>query len=168
MQKVITVIRDNRFLIGLIIVVVGGFLLTTSFVKKIETDSMSPTMPRGTVFVVIPTDHVQKGDVITFQDNAKGNVVTHRVYAVEADGTILTKGDANDFVDGNSPLGPLQIDRVKGAVLFNQGISWVTLIVWAVMLLVVSLIGYMLFKVINKKDDVVVEDQKVEDSILNI
>lgn len=72
----------------------------------IETGSMRPHLPPGTMVAVQPADPsaVRVGDVITFQlRSGDPTVVTHRVVAVGYDGTghvhWQTQGDANDAPD---------------------------------------------------------------------
>lgn len=71
----------------------------------IETGSMRPHYPPGTLVVSRPVDvdDVAVGDVITYQlESGEPAVVTHRVVAVgsNADGVLLrTQGDANDVPD---------------------------------------------------------------------
>jgi signal peptidase len=93
---------------------VGAVLLVAVVVPRlagatpyiIETGSMTPSLPPGTLAVVRPVDPagVRVGDVITFQlRSGDPTVVTHRVVAVGYDGTGQprwhTQGDANGAVD---------------------------------------------------------------------
>ncbi|GEP34096.1 hypothetical protein NSZ01_18640 [Nocardioides szechwanensis] len=89
----------------------------------IETGSMKPGMPPGTLIVVRPVDPeaIAAGDVITYQiKSGDPTVVTHRVVAVGFDGTgevrWQTQGDANEAVDQNWVL-PVQV----------QGEQWYTI-----------------------------------------
>lgn len=72
----------------------GGFI---TFI--ITGRSMEPAIPVGSVTIVqsVSPDAVQVGDVVTFSHG--GRVVTHRLVAMEADGTFRTKGDANEVAD---------------------------------------------------------------------
>jgi signal peptidase I len=81
----------------------------------IETGSMSPGMPPGTLVVArpVPADRLRVGDVVTYQlDSGEPTVVTHRIVAmsVKRDGTRLfqTQGDANNAPDARWVL-PVQI-----------------------------------------------------------
>lgn len=93
---------------------VGAALAAALFVPRlagatpyvVETGSMRPDLPPGTLLVVRPVDagDVAIGDVITYQlESGKATVVTHRVVAVGIDATgewrWQTKGDANDAAD---------------------------------------------------------------------
>jgi signal peptidase I len=87
----------------------------------IETGSMKPALPPGTLVVVKPVqaDDVGIGAVITYQlESGKSTVVTHRVIAqgVDGDGDVLywTRGDANSAVDA-APVRPVQ---VRGALWY--------------------------------------------------
>ncbi|GAB3762991.1 signal peptidase [Nocardioides ginsengisegetis] len=81
----------------------------------IETSSMTPTMPPGTLVVVRPVDQdqIRPGDVITYQiKSGDPTVVTHRVVAQGIDATgqsrWRTQGDANDAMDAGWVL-PVQV-----------------------------------------------------------
>lgn len=93
---------------------VGAMLLVSLVVPRIagastfviETGSMRPHLPPGTMVAVQPVDasEVKVGDVITFQlRSGDPTVVTHRVVAVGYDGDSQlrwqTRGDANPTAD---------------------------------------------------------------------
>ena len=64
----------------------------------IEGGSMAPTILRGDLIVVAPApSKVEPGMILVM--TAGGQVVTHRVVAVNADGTFVTRGDANSVND---------------------------------------------------------------------
>lgn len=72
----------------------GGF---STFI--ITGRSMEPAIPVGSVTIVqsVSLATVQVGDIVTFSH--AGRVVTHRLVAMELDGTFRTKGDANEVAD---------------------------------------------------------------------
>ncbi len=59
-------------------------------------------------------DNLKVGDVITFMENGR-TAVTHRITAVNEDGTFTTKGDANNSED----LLPVKKENVIGKFLFR-------------------------------------------------
>ena len=66
------------------------------------TGSMTPTIPLGSVVLVVPTpiDQVAVGDVITYAIPVDDHrIVTHRVVEVLEAGVVRTRGDANDADD---------------------------------------------------------------------
>lgn len=67
------------------------------------TDSMYPSIESGDLIVVraAKADDVREGDVISFFDPSStgSSVVTHRVVEIQADGSFITKGDANNTND---------------------------------------------------------------------
>ena len=65
-------------------------------VYVVHTGSMSPTIPSGSA-VIVEQHRYRIGQVITFREH--GETVTHRLVAVVADGTAVTKGDANRSTD---------------------------------------------------------------------
>ncbi|MFP5579580.1 MAG: signal peptidase I [Acidimicrobiia bacterium] len=78
----------------------------------IISGSMAPTVAPGHVVVVEPYagQDLSRGTVVTFRDTSHDRLVTHRVAAVDEDGTITTKGDANAVDDQE----PLATDRIVG------------------------------------------------------
>ncbi|MCW2843160.1 MAG: signal peptidase [Nocardioides sp.] len=101
-------------LVALIIPRVAG---ATPYV--IETGSMEPGMPPGTLVVVkpVPAAEIGPGDVVTYQiKSGDSTVVTHRVVTVGFDGTGAprwrTQGDANPSADANWVL-PVQMQGRK-------------------------------------------------------
>ena len=84
----------------------------------VETGSMAPAIPVGSVVAVRPirAEALEIGDVITFSDHTQPDVrVTHRIVSLETkDGqrTAVTKGDANNTTDSWT----VPIDRVVGRV----------------------------------------------------
>lgn len=72
---------------------------------KVETGSMIPAYNVGDVLLVKEKkiEELTEGDVITYNGksgNMKGKTVTHRIINIErSNGTIYTKGDANNLAD---------------------------------------------------------------------
>ncbi|HWH32842.1 MAG TPA: signal peptidase I [Egibacteraceae bacterium] len=108
----------------------------------IETGSMGPSIRTGDVVLVesYRGQPLEAGRVITFRDPADPDrLVTHRITAVNADGTYLTKGDANLDAD-STPLagehirgvGRLVIPRVGLPVVWMEQGHYAALGAWAV------------------------------------
>lgn len=79
------------------------FLLCPLFIGKkpmiVLSDSMNPTFLKGSLIYIEPAsyDKLKEGDMISFGSHP---VITHRIIEKkEASKTLLTKGDANAFVD---------------------------------------------------------------------
>lgn len=80
----------------LAVVVVIAFGLLPYRVFVVHTGSMTPTIP-STSAVIVKENQYHVGQVISFHE--QGGVITHRLIHINADGTIVTKGDANPTVD---------------------------------------------------------------------
>lgn len=81
----------------------------------VQSGSMAPQIPTGSLVVVIPSDSYAVGDVITFTDSANSTgTTTHRIVGLNGT-SFLTKGDANDSAD----VGPVPRTNVVGKMLFN-------------------------------------------------
>jgi signal peptidase len=104
----------RNLLAGSLTLAVGGLLLVAVVVPRlggatpyvIETGSMRPGMPPGTLVVVRPVDasQIAIGSVITYQvRSGEQLVVTHRVVGTGMDATghpvFRTQGDANNAPD---------------------------------------------------------------------
>lgn len=70
-------------------------------VLVVQTGSMEPTIPVGSLVITRHASDYQIGDVVTYK--LGGNFVTHRVVA-KTNGTYQTKGDANNSPDGGLVL----------------------------------------------------------------
>jgi signal peptidase I len=94
----------------------GGRLMTTT------TPSMCPAVCVGSLVAVRPLEgRVHPGELVAFRPPGQGAVFTHRVVAVEADGSFTTKGDAETSPDPwvVAPSG------VVGRVAFTLfGLGW--------------------------------------------
>jgi signal peptidase I len=106
----------RRLLMAPLWVLVTGVLLSSVCVAVVQrtgaaqlltvvSGSMQPTLPLGSLVVVLPrdADAVRVGDVITFRPPGDDTrTVTHRVVDVEGSGDDLrvhTRGDANPVAD---------------------------------------------------------------------
>ena len=99
--------------IALVGVRVAGF---TPF--AVLSGSMEPAYMRGDLVYVAHSDPqtIQVGDTIAFVSDSALQTITHRVAAVQADGSsFTTKGDANNSVDG----APVAAENVLGKVVFS-------------------------------------------------
>lgn len=79
---------------------------------KVLTGSMEDTLPTGSVVIIKETKDVEENDIIFFiaQD---GTYVVHRYIDTNDDGTLVTKGDANEYAD----FDPVTIEQVEGKVV---------------------------------------------------
>lgn len=94
----------------------------------IDSGSMGPSIHAGDVVLVsdFTGEPLRTGRVVTFRDPADPDrLVTHRVSAVNDEGTYQTKGDANVDAD-STPLTPQQIHGVGRLVVPRVGIP----VVW--------------------------------------
>lgn len=87
----------------------------------VETGSMAPALPVGSLVIVKSEPKYAVGDAITFRlENNQEAFVTHRVNSIEEDtdiGKLLyeTKGDANKTVDPEK----VEASRVVGKVIWH-------------------------------------------------
>jgi signal peptidase I len=113
-----------------VMLTIGAALLVAFVVPRlaggttyvVETGSMRPGLPPGTLVVVRPAEptDISAGDVITYQiRSGDPTVVTHRVITVGYDGAgevrWRTQGDANNAADVNWVMP----EQLKGRLWYN-------------------------------------------------
>lgn len=102
--------KKIKMLISSIAVCVLSFLLMVVYIPRfmgyeafyIETGSMSPSIPQGSLVLEkkVEFSQISEGDVLTFRNDTETKYFTHRVVAIDkANKMFTTKGDANDEVD---------------------------------------------------------------------
>ncbi len=84
----------------------------------VMSGSMSGTAPDhieiGDLIITKPAGELRVGDIITFLENGR-TAVTHRIIAINPDGSYVTKGDANNGAD----LAPVLRENVIGKFWFR-------------------------------------------------
>lgn len=130
--------------------VVFTFLLP---IRLVATGSMSPTIQAQSLIMNMPVGHVEKGQIITFREEPRGDLVTHRVFAVDDNGDIETKGDANPTPDVH--VVPLRMNDVVGIVVGGRGVPLVTAIagVIAILLALVLLYAVQQYRALQRTHD---------------
>ncbi len=118
------------FFIGIGIAAIVVPALTGSTALTVQTGSMKPNLPPGTLVVARPTNiaDITPGMVLTYQlKSGESTLVTHRVTQKQqlADGTtvFITQGDANPKPDPN----PIIKEQIKGTVWYAiPYVGWLT------------------------------------------
>lgn len=139
----------TRVLLGIVVLLVLGVLhiiILGMRLYTVQTGSMAPTYPVGTVLIVEPVqfEDLSAGDVITY---TSGNaVVTHRVVTVDSTlKQFQTKGDNNDVTDS----APVSYDHVIGRV--KTGIPYIGLAImflqtrYGIMMLMIAIACVLVF-----------------------
>lgn len=120
-MKVISTIFYTIFVA--LVIGIAGLLLGTMLpipgnleMKIVKSGSMEPEIPTGSLVVVQPAASYGKGDIITFGKDTKTDIpTTHRIIAINPDGSFVTKGDANEEQDQN----PVARVEVIGKVILS-------------------------------------------------
>lgn len=93
----------KRLGLGVVVVLAMGAVTLSALVATgtlpyrvyvIHTGSMYPTFPSETA-VIVREHHYRVGQPVSFTTGPGGQVITHRLVAIDAHGMITTKGDAN-------------------------------------------------------------------------
>lgn len=110
---------DNIIIAGILLLALALMLprLFGYDIRAVETGSMEPTIPTGSICYVntkIDPAQLRKGDIIAFT-LPQGMNVTHRVISINADGSFVTKGDANE----NADAGYIAQEQVLGKTQFH-------------------------------------------------
>ena len=89
---------------------------------SIESGSMAPTIPKGSlVFVKNYTqfEDYSVGDVVTFADLSREKFFTHRIVAIDENSKLFTtKGDANADVDPSPAESIYAVGKVQFSIPF--------------------------------------------------
>jgi signal peptidase len=114
----------------------------------VQGDSMSPTYRSGDLLTTRTEPHYEPGDVVVYRiprgQAGGGDLVVHRLVAVEADGTLVTRGDNRAFPDNfgattHDIVGSVR-HRIPGGGLGLLAVSrWWTLAIVAGAIATVSL-----------------------------
>ena len=96
----------------LLVVGVGLVALRWFEPIRVSGDSMRPALYAGDLVVVARRISPTKGEIALLEE-AGGRLVLHRVVRVDPDGSMRTKGDANDSDDPES----VRSDAVRGKVV---------------------------------------------------
>lgn len=101
----------------------GGWRLSGGRWERVETASMGTTAPVNTLLWVEPAsfDQLSVGDFITFHPPGRPDLTySHRVAAVDGDGTVETQGD----ITARDPWHLTRGDLVGKVVMTWKGVGW--------------------------------------------
>jgi len=82
----------------------------------VQSRSMSPSLPAGSLIFVQATPNYEPGEIISFKVDS--SVITHRIQEIHLNGdqaVYLTKGDANKNLDTQS----VTQDQIIGKMMFS-------------------------------------------------
>jgi signal peptidase I len=107
----------------------------------LTSGSMAPAVDTGDVLLAAPHNGygLGPGSIVVFADPSGNGTITHRIVAVNPDGTYTTKGDAQPRID-STPLEPDQVIGVGRVVVAEIGSplvwwwqgQWLQLVLFAV------------------------------------
>ena len=146
----------TRFYIGLIgLFAVWVTLFLTAFAVApsivpgwrsvvITSGSMTPSIRTGDVVVAVPTagQELGPGTVIVIDDPAQSGLTTHRIIAVNPDGSYRTQGDANSTAD-STPVEPEHVVAMGRWLVPYAGLplvwywngAWLRLAIWSFLIM---------------------------------
>ncbi len=97
MKKIVSWAAFGLVILGLLVpAILFAARIIPYGVYVVHSGSMRPTMPIASA-VFVRYDQPKINEPITFYQH--NEVITHRWVGVNADGTLITKGDANETVD---------------------------------------------------------------------
>lgn len=150
MKKIGTIIGNLGLALLLVlttVALIGRFQGRSLFV--VLSGSMEPAYPVGGLIFTKPVafTKLQVGDGITFRSQGKSQkVVTHRIVGVDQEqGSIQTKGDANQAVDNQAIVAQDVIGRVTYSLPYlGYGLLFLqsNLGKWSVLMTVISLLAW--------------------------
>lgn len=92
--RIVAIVVALATVLALVLVIASGVLPYRVFI--VHTGSMTPTIPSRSA-VLVWKGHYRVGQVISFEE--QHGVITHRLVKINADGTLVTRGDANSTDD---------------------------------------------------------------------
>ncbi|MGN1403957.1 MAG: signal peptidase I [Ruminococcus sp.] len=97
-------------------------------ILRVVSGSMEPTIYAGDYILVekVDCDQLREGDIITFyseDDSISGMPNTHRIVSINADGSFVTKGDANSTADETIVTPDRLIGKYSGKLRFFRWLS---------------------------------------------
>lgn len=118
----------------------------------IETESMYPEMPAGSIAYVdhnVKPQSLEPGDIALCVAGDNQVDVIHRVVSNDQEGqTLVTKGDANSETDGVIPYEAYQGKEVFHAPALGNGLKW---IIDNKFLIVINFLAFMAFLIITSR-----------------
>ena len=81
------------------------------------TGSMEPEIKVGSLVVAkeTPINNLKVEDIITYKTKNNSSLVTHRIVKINENGSLVTKGDANNTCD----IGEVNEDQLQGKVILK-------------------------------------------------
>lgn len=140
-------------------VVAGRFGIGGARALVVQSGSMEPSIPTKSVVFTYPTQNYNSGDVITFKQSGRDEVlVTHRVVSVvkTPDGKLITtKGDANEDPDGEAVAGEDVVGKVLFSIPFVGSIvSFAQTVPGFIILIVVPTVAIIYSEILNIKKEI--------------
>ena len=141
-------------------------------ILRVVSGSMEPSIYAGDYILVekVSCDELKEGDIITFYSEDKsiyGMPNTHRIIAVNEDGSFITKGDANSTADETAVTPDRIIGKYTGKLRFIRWLgsfaSVKKLVILGIIILMLLISVYELrsvLKIIRLSDD---EKKKMRD-----
>lgn len=142
----------------------------------VQTGSMEPTMRTHSIVLIKRVDSMDEleiDDIVTFQvfdGSGKPITITHRIYNIKEDGSIITKGDNNRVADNYT----LTIDNIKAevvgiwngaATIIDMMMTPMGIVIGVVGLLIIILFFYATGQFTNYLDEKYGINEDVADSV---
>lgn len=149
--------------VGLVLIAaaVATWLVFDLKVFKVSTGSMEPTLPVGTLVLVMPDEDISVGDVITFYEDG-GEITTHTFIGYAEDGTLMTKGDANLTPDRFSD--PLEQSDVIGRVVTHTSVFTFGFWMTPRGIIVATILAALAIYMVNSRQETDEEDEPSEET----
>jgi len=127
------ILKTLSYLPVVLIIIIAGLTISSSTkyslpggykVFSVQSGSMQPALPTGSLILVQRRNIYSVGDIITFRTADNLKTITHRINKItvitdqktkEEHGEYTTKGDANDVPDTEIVLKP----KIIGKVIFS-------------------------------------------------
>lgn len=162
--------------IGLFLVLLHFNLLPGYEIRIVQSGSMEPAVPVGSLVLIKPVDRYQVDEIITFGDDSSNSLpTTHRIIGdsiIAGELVYTTKGDANEQAD----IEPVSEADIRGKVVLTipyigfildfarQPLGFILLIGIPAFLIVIEEISTIYKAIFARKEELTSEQNPTEKS----
>lgn len=145
LNKVLKIIINIILIIIIIILAIYALFRFTNKIEilKVETGSMKDNINVGDYILIYKQNDYKINDIVTYK--VEGYYITHRIVEINDD-TIITKGDANNVVDGEIT----KKDIVGKVIIKGNFLNFI--VNYKYVLVILFLILYLVTCLFNKKE----------------
>lgn len=110
----------RKYVIPTVAILLIALLILPVNPAFVESDSMSPEIESGDMFLLYESNTYQVGDIVLFESSNGEDIITHRIVNRTSEG-FITQGDNNQIPDQELNEEPVQKEQIVGEVAEFRG-----------------------------------------------